>query len=138
MRIFISYRHTGETNESLQGLLQPIIAALRDIGHDPICTFFDEHNRLGNDGSPRAMMQQAFGLIDDCQALFVVQHSEQKSEGMLIEVGYCIAKSIPIVVASNHTVKNTYLPSMATASISYRNIDELTEWITNDLDSQFS
>lgn len=132
MKCFLSYRHTGENPRKLSQLLDPIVSTLKKQGHHVICTFFDEHNTLGTTAPPKDMMAQALRLIDTVDVLLVLQDSPERSEGMLMEVGYCIAKNIPVIVATRSTVSGTYLPSMADAATRYDSIEDLTRWLETE------
>ena len=130
MKYFISYRHTGETVEKLDGLLIPIRNAFEKKGDEVYCTYFNEDSFRERGLMPHDIMHEAFRKIEDMGAMFVILDSEQKSEGMIMEVGYCIAKKIPVVIAARKGLENTYLPSMADTLLEYDTIDELIEKIS--------
>jgi nucleoside 2-deoxyribosyltransferase len=50
---------------------------------------------------------------------------------MILEVGYSIARGIPIVVAIKDGVGNTYLPGMANLVITYTDIEDLLNKISS-------
>lgn len=125
MKTFISYRHTGEKTEELEPLLTSICESLASSGVDTYCTFFNQDEFMGQSLGPHQIMYKAFEIIDDSDFLLVIQASEKKSEGMLMEVGYCIAKKIPVVVAVKEGIDDTYLPDMANYVITWKNADEL-------------
>lgn len=76
-------------------------------------------------------MAHAFYVIDNSDILFVIQTSEERSEGMLMEVGYSIAKKKIIIVATKSGVHNTYLPTMGTIAFEWSNLEDLSEKIGN-------
>lgn len=129
MEAFIAYRHTGESMEDLEVLLGGTRDALARAGVNAYCTFFDDAEFQNKAFGARQIMQHAFEMIDTKDMLFVIQTSENKSEGMIMEVGYCIAKGIPIVVAVKNGVQNTYLPDMADLQIQWDTIDNLHQQI---------
>ncbi|MDQ5943556.1 MAG: hypothetical protein QG675_324 [Patescibacteria group bacterium] len=129
MKTFISYRHTGEDQKSLEKLLIPIRDTMQEEGVEAYCTFFDEDEFQGKSFGPREIMNHAFSIIDKSDFLFVVQTSDSKSEGMLMEVGYCIANNIPVVVATKDTVGYTYMPDMATVSFRWKDPEDLAQKI---------
>lgn len=131
MKTFIAYRFTGEDPKELEPLLTTVRDSLKAKGVDSYCTFFDEVEFNGKLLSARQIMNHAFGILDDIDFLFVVQTSENKSEGMMMEVGYCIAKHIPIVVATKIGVGATYLPQMAEVAIEWQTVEDLKEKIKN-------
>lgn len=131
MKAFLAYRHTGESLKNLEHLLGDVRDALAVSGIDAYCTFFDEAEFQNKSLNARQIMEHAFEMIDTRDLLFVIQTSENKSEGMLMEVGYCVAKSIPIVVAVRSDVRHTYLPEMGDIVISWKDIDDLHKQIKN-------
>jgi len=130
MKTFIAYRHTGETDEALHKLLLPVREALAQKGVEAYCTFFHEDEFTDDKLTPQDIMAHAFGIIDDIDFLFVVQASEQRSEGMLMEVGYCVAKEIPIIVSVRDTITNSYLPDMADVTMRWQNVPDLCRQIS--------
>jgi nucleoside 2-deoxyribosyltransferase len=130
MKTFISYRHTGEKTEDLEPLLTSVCESLASSGVDTYCTFFNQDDFTSQSLGPHEIMQKAFEIIDDSDFLLVIQASERKSEGMLMEVGYCIAKKIPVIVAVKEGVDDTYLPDMANYAITWRSPDDLASELT--------
>lgn len=130
MKAFIAYRHTGEKTEELERLLGTARDALKQASVDSYCTFFDEAEFQDRSLGAAGIMKHAFSIIDGSDLLFVIQASENKSEGMLIEVGYCMAKNIPIVVAVKSDVDHTYLPDMGNITIRWNDVEDLRHQIT--------
>jgi nucleoside 2-deoxyribosyltransferase len=128
-KAFIAYRHTGEKTEYLEELLGAVRDALAKVDVEAYCTFFDEAEFQDKSLEAYQIMEHAFSVIDESDMLFVIQTSENKSEGMLMEVGYCIAKDIPIVVAASSKVKQSYLSEMATASFKWDDLQDLQKLI---------
>jgi nucleoside 2-deoxyribosyltransferase len=130
MKVFISYRFTGEKLEDLKALLSPIQKALEEKGASAYCNLSDpELEERSKNFAPEDYVFDAFKILDTCQMLFVVITSESKSEGMILEVGYAIAKGIPVIVALKEGVGNTYLPGMARQVIKWSDVDDLKEKI---------
>ncbi|TAK89124.1 hypothetical protein EPO04_03425 [Patescibacteria group bacterium] len=119
MKTFIAYRHTGEDPAALEKLLGSVRSAFDQAGVSAYATFFDETVFQAKSMGAKEIMSHAFAVINESDFLFVIQSSDSKSEGLLMEVGYCLAKGIPVVVATHQNVKHTYLPEMATLSISW-------------------
>lgn len=138
MKGFISYRFTGEKLEDLKKLLTPIQNKLKEIGVDAYCNLSDEDLEIRSKNfKPHDYVFDAFKIIDDVDVLFVIITSENKSEGMIMEVGYSIAKNIPIIVAIKEELTDTYLPGMSNLVIRWSNLEDLLEKISkvdfNDL-----
>ena len=130
MKAFIAYRHKGEDPDHLLGLITSVRDGLTAAGVSAYCTFFDEDSFQEKDYKAREIMEHAFKKIGTVDVLFALMTSDEKSEGMLMEIGYCIAKGIPVVVAVKDTVKLSYVPEMAAFSIVWSDIDDLTEKIS--------
>lgn len=122
---FVAYRHTGESEVVLEDMLGRICRALGHTGVDPYCTFFEEKDFQAKQLNSRQIMEHAFRMIDARDMLFVVQASEARSEGMIMEVGYCLAKQKPIVIATHQDIRGTYLPQMADKAFAYESLEEL-------------
>ena len=115
MRAFVSYRHTGADEKEIRVLLQTAVGALSKRGVKAENILFDV--RKGDFNSrlmpPANFMRLAFRMLERSNFMLVLQSSEERSEGMLMEVGFALAKRIPVIVACNKHVTNTYLPQMA-------------------------
>jgi len=125
MKTLVAFRFTGEDPKQLEPLMVAIRDTLQAKAITVYCTFFDEDEFQGKSLGPKQIMEHAFGVIDSIDFLFVVQTSDNKSEGMLMEVGYCIAKDIPVVTATKTSVGYTYLPEMANLALRWKDPDDL-------------
>lgn len=131
MGYFIAYRHTGADPAYLNELLPAVRDAFAESGVETYCTFFDEAEFQDKKMSPAVIMQHAFGKIDEMGGLFVLVDGTDKSDGQLMEVGYCLAKGIPFVVAKRGTVNNTYIDQLAAESFVYDDPESLRYGIIN-------
>lgn len=132
MKAVISYRFTGESIDRLENLLTTVCNAMREADIEPFCIqFAKQTGETAEDSEPCVMMRQAFARIDAADMLFVVQTSEAKSEGMLMEVGYAIAKGVSVIVATHVSVTDTYLPDMAEQTIRYSDLEDLARKISS-------
>lgn len=130
MRVFISYRFTGETKEDLDALLYPVCDALQKKGIDVYCNYFDKDLPSRSQGfKPQDYVFDAFNTLKDCDALLVLMKGNEKSEGMILEVGYALSRGISVIVAKKQGVEGTYLPGMAKTVLDWNTIDELVESI---------
>ena len=131
MKTLLAYRFTGETKESLDNLLIPVKNVLEKAGVNVDCTYFDKNlAEIEKTFKPQDYTFYAFKLIDKVNFLFTVLNSEEKSEGMILEIGYCIGKHIPVIVAIKDGVNKTYLPGMADMIINWKDIKDLTNKIS--------
>jgi len=95
MKIQLAYRFTGENKEELLDILKKIIQILKEKGHETYTPVFD-FNYEGK--TKEQIYTDALDKIDENDALFVLVRSEEKSEGMLVELGYAIAKKKKIIL----------------------------------------
>lgn len=131
MKTFVAYRFSGEDTKDLEPLLTAVRDSLQAKNVEVYCTFFDDAELKDKSKSARQIMEHAFKIIDKSDFLFVIQTSDNKSEGMLMEVGYCRAKNIPIVVATKNPVSYTYIPQMGGISFRWSGVNDLVEKIKN-------
>lgn len=129
MAYFISYRHTDADPQQLQQLLPAIRDAFTAAGETIYSTYFEDESFRAAHSTPAEMMRHAFTKIDELRGLFVIQNSNERSEGMLMEVGYCLAKNYPICVATQQNVQHTYLPSMVKRHLVYNDIEDLIQQV---------
>ncbi|OGJ20177.1 hypothetical protein A3K73_02190 [Candidatus Pacearchaeota archaeon RBG_13_36_9] len=96
MKIQLAYKFTGENKEELQEILQKVIELLRDKGHETYAPIFD----FSYEGKTKEEIYTGtLDKLDESDAMFVLIRGEEKSEGMLVELGYAIAKKKKIILA---------------------------------------
>ncbi|KHO46999.1 MAG: hypothetical protein QJ16_C0008G0008 [archaeon GW2011_AR1] len=97
---------TGCDFEKLKKESLEIINLLKENGYDPYCTLC-EANSFQNQ-TKTEIFKHAFNLIDKKDVFLAIVRNENKSEGMLIEIGYSIAKNKRIILMINKNVKNKW------------------------------
>ncbi len=131
MKAFIAYRSSGED----PGVLEPLLTAVRDAlskkGIDAYCTFFNEQAFKDKSLTPRQILKHAFKVIDGSDFLFVLQSSDNKSGGMLIEIGYTLAKGIPIAAAVKNNLEFRLIANIADANLAWTDSASLVQTIQN-------
>ena len=96
-RIFLSYKFTGEVLANLQKNLALITEALRKRGNTVFCSIESEEKYQANKYKVKQIMDDAIQELNKAELLVVFNNSDIRSEGMLIEMGYALAKGFPIV-----------------------------------------
>ena len=124
-KVFVAYKQTGEDPEQLRVLLTAVVEAWKSRGFDVHCTLFDQERFKAEGMTAKMIMAQAISTINRCEFLFVVQTSNEKSEGMLMEVGYCFGTHMPIIVGTKLGVENTYVPQLAFSTFDWANVEDL-------------
>ena len=131
MKAFIAYRSTGEDPKLLEPLMTSVRDALVDKDIEVNCLFFNEQTILDNDYSPRQILEYAFKFIENSDFVFALQSSDNKSGGMLMEIGYTLAKGIPIVAAVKKDLEFKLIANVADATLSWADKSSLIYAIQN-------
>ncbi len=128
MKIFLSYRFTGEDPAELKESLGKILATLR-VGnkHEVYCSFEDELWFREKNRTNKEIMEHAFQKLDNSDLLLAYIKSDEKSEGMLVEIGYVVGKGKPFALALKRGVKTTSIQQMANPLIEFDTLDDLCE-----------
>lgn len=129
MKVFISYKFTGEDHQTLKGYLGVICESLTELGLDYYCSFGNEGVFRDNGYTAKEIMSHAFGELDQCDAVLVFLNSDNKSEGMLIEVGYAIANQKPIILLQREKVFSHSLRGVANQILEFTDLDNIKEQI---------
>jgi nucleoside 2-deoxyribosyltransferase len=124
MRYYIAYKFTGEDPRELKGTLEHICNLLSEQGHSHYCSFFDP--RMINIGNKR-VIERAFNEIDNSNGLLVFIKSKDRSEGMLIEIGYALSKKKKINLLIKKGIETTFVREIADKIIEFNDIKELNK-----------
>lgn len=106
MKIQLAYRFTGEDPEKTKILLKKIVEIFQGNGHETYTPIFD-FNYGGK--TKKQIYTDALDRIDENDALFVLIRGGEKSEGMLVELGYAVAKKKKIIIAIRKEVESRTL-----------------------------
>ena len=63
--------------------------------------------------------------LDDSDCILAFVKSEEKSEGMLIEIGYALAKRKKFILAIKKDIETTFIKEMADQIIEFEGLNEL-------------
>lgn len=126
-KIYLSYKFAGEDKEKLVQTLGRIIKTLRSAGHTVQCSIEDEQWFLENKTTNKDILQHAFEQLDKSDMVLAFIKSNEKSEGMLLEIGYMMAKNKPLVLALKQGVKTGFLAESANQLIKFDSIDDLCD-----------
>jgi nucleoside 2-deoxyribosyltransferase len=106
--IFLSYRFTGEDINELTETLGKILSALRSVGHMVYCSIEDEKWFRENHRTNKEILKHALGRLDKSDVILAFVKSDQKSEGMLLEIGYMMARGKSFALALKREIKNHF------------------------------
>jgi nucleoside 2-deoxyribosyltransferase len=124
MKIFISYKYTGEDIPELKLFMKKICDSLGKKNHNFYCTLWEDEEKF-NSQSKIEILQHAFNEIDKSDLVLVLLKSNEKSEGMLVEFGYCLANRKRIILMVSKDVKKTYLRDLTKEVIEYDTEEDL-------------
>ncbi len=124
--IFVSYKYTGEDKKELDKIMRLICDGLKKNNHNPYCTLWD--NELQKKGK-KELFKTAMNKIDNSDMLLVFLNGNDKSEGMLMEIGYSMAKKKKIVLIVKKDIKNTHLRELIEQVYEFNNLKDLEEVI---------
>jgi len=127
MKVFISYRFTGEVVTELQNMLSEITKSLEIATHESWHSMLDETSFRQKNFTNKQIMDHSLTRLNDADVFLAVVKSDEKSEGMLVEIGYAIAKGKPFILAVKEGVKTTSIAQMANQVIVFKDLDELYE-----------
>jgi|SRR3989338_3458471 len=125
-KIFISYKYTGEDRAKLESNIGAIREGLKDSGHNVYCTLWDSNIQAQ---SKRVLFDYAFKEIDKSDIVLVAVFVEEKSEGMLMEIGYAFAKKKRVILLIDKNVKNTHLRDLIDEKYDFSNSNQIREII---------
>lgn len=127
MKIFLSYRFTGEDTKKLKSILKNICSSLEEAGHTYYCSFWHEDYFQENKFSNKQILDHALNELDDSDIYLAFINSHEKSEGILIEAGYALAKKKKFYSAIKKGVKTTFIKELVDKNIEFDSLDELYE-----------
>jgi len=125
MKISISYRFTGEDIEPLTKFMTNVCNSLKQAGHTTLTTFWKKDEFEQNNTSLKELMQTALDYIDESDMHLIIIKSNEKSEGLLIEAGYALAKQKKIVLAIKKNINTTWLKELSNKVIEFTDIEDL-------------
>lgn len=128
MKVFVSYAYTGEDEVKLRTRLSSLKKIFEELDIDYYINCFAPgwKEMASRNATGGEFLRFALNDMKMSDVVFVIQSSERRSEGMLMEVGAAVSMGKKIIVAQ-HVSSNgkTYLPTVA---------DDYFEWETeNDL-----
>lgn len=130
MNIFLSYAFTGESQTDVRRRMNSLCSTLSRGGNSVYCNMFDEET--SSFSTPREFIDDALIKLRNYETVLVINTSERRSEGMLIEVGAALALGKRVVVAQHtSSVGTMYLPELAAQSFVWHDDTELLELVTD-------
>ena len=122
-KIFVGQAVTGQDMPKLMAEMKKVYDVLSQKGLEPYSTLEEEgKNRFKKAGD---WVEHSFKVIDESQICLVIIRTDHRSEGLLMEIGYILAKKKRFILAIKYDVKKTYLRDMAEEIIEWENFEDL-------------
>lgn len=135
MRIYLAFRFTGEDPRKLEPEIRIISDAISKNGHEVFCCLWHEDYFKQQKFTNKQILEFALQEIDKSDALFAYIKSPEKSEGMLLETGYALAKGKPIFAAIKKGVKSNFVAEIAQHVAVYQNLEDLLDQLSLPLEN---
>lgn len=124
MKIFISQKVSGMDREKLKEETKKISNVLEEKGHEVI-DVIDYPPEFVNLPVGDRLSKYCFKKMDECNLILAIIREDNKSEGMLMEIGHILDTDKKIILAIKKDIKNTYLRSIAKKVIEFNDINDL-------------
>ena len=120
--VYICGALTSDNEYELQQNINAAQMAYRSVlmmGHDPVCTFLNDHNFTYNSDVPyRIWLNNAIRIMLKCDSILLTKNvNNQHSKGVLTELYYASEANIPVYLDSSelpyietYEVKDLRLP----------------------------
>jgi nucleoside 2-deoxyribosyltransferase len=128
--IYLAYKFTGEDINELTKTLGKILSTLRSVGHTVYCSIEDEKWFKENHKTNKEILKHALERLDKSDVILAFVKSDQKSEGMLLEIGYMMAKGKSFALALKREIKTIFLAELAEPLIEFDSIEDLCDKLT--------
>jgi nucleoside 2-deoxyribosyltransferase len=125
MKIFISYKFAGENPRELEKILSEMSDVLKKSGHKVYSTSKDEELFIKEKFTAKQILNHALKEIDNADCILIFVKSNEKSEGMLIEIGYALAKNKKIILTIKKGVNLYFTEDIANQVIEFTDFDDL-------------
>jgi len=121
-KIFIGQAVTGQDIKSLQKEMKKIYSILKQKGFSVYSTIEEGKSTFKKAGD---WVLHAFKKIDNHDIYLAIIRTENRSEWLLMEIGYTISKKKKIILAINERVRNTYLRDFTNHVLEWKNFGDL-------------
>lgn len=120
--VVLLHKVRGEDKEKLKLEISEICNLLKKAGYSVYCTFLDS-SMEGKD--KKDLIKKSFYEIDKADIVLFYIKSEEKSEGMLIEFGYSVAKKKVIYLLIKKDLYSPYVRQAASKVIEFEDINSI-------------
>jgi|SRR3989344_5647110 len=125
MKIYIAYKFTAEDPLVLKETLHNISLSLKKANHSVFCSFWKSDFFKENNFTNKQIIEYAIKELDSSDIVLAFVNSDEKSEGMLLELGYALAKKKKIYLAIKKGVKTVFIEELSDTVIEFDDLEEL-------------
>ena len=125
MRYYIAYKFLNTDKEMLKKNLG-IISDMIEIEDNTTCIFYrDIQNRWAIQMSIDEVIKQAFVEVKKSDAILAFIESEEKSEWMLLEIGYAKALGKKLLLVIKRWIHLRFINALADEIIEFESMEDL-------------
>ena len=100
---------------------------IKRAGHNSYSTIFDTDQFANKKWSGKKIMEKAFEEIDKSDAVLFFVKSPEVSQGMLIELGYSLAKKKKVILAIQRDIKENIFRRQIENIMEFNDLEDLTK-----------
>ncbi len=126
-KVFVSFRFTGEDKKELKKIIPEIHNSLEKIGYKVYSTIFDSEKFSEENWTGKEIMKRVFREIDNSDLVLFFVRNSKVSQGMLVELGYSLAKKKELLLAIQKNVKESIFRRQIDQVIEFEDLDDLKE-----------
>lgn len=130
MKIFVSYAFTGEDFKVLRKRLTDLRQLFDSLKLDYYINMFapEWQDMMDSKAAGGEFLDFALDNMRTCDTVLVINASDRRSEGTLMEIGAAVAMDKKIVLAQHQSsAGSTYTPSVADDTFTWNSEEELLE-----------
>lgn len=134
MNIFVSYAFTGEHQPTLEKRLASLHDLLQHLNINHYINIYDPQYQslVSRDATPDEYMHAALKELKKFDTVLVLNTSERRSEGSLMEIGAALVLGKKIIFAQHvSSVDKTYMPTIAQQTFVWSTEEDLLLGLKN-------
>jgi len=125
MHLFLAYKFTGESYEELEKHIPNLCRWIKASGNTCFCSFALQEHFKQKRFTKRDILYYIFNEIEKADVILVFINSTEKSEGMLLEIGYSIAQRKSFWLLIRKGIKTNFLKDIADELIEYVEVNDI-------------
>ena len=139
MRLYVAYKHLDEDESKLRNILEDISDQIKASGHSSFIYFRDiqKWNSKSLKLTPSELILKGFAKLKKCDGVLIIVGSKEKSEGMLLEIGFAKALKKKLFLAIDKKLDKKelrFVRGISDFSIEYSDVENLKQKVKILLD----